>query len=384
MRVAVLGPYPWDPVTLKGGVEAVIAYLVQGLSQFPDLDVHIITLCDGLEQSTTVDREGFTVHYVPAANRLANVTFFARSKLRLHRILNAVHPDLIHAHIAGAYAQVAFRSNLPAVLTLHGIRYREATLRQGFLNRVLRRHLVTLEEHRGVRAATNIIAISPYILEEFGHIIRGNVYHIENPIAEAFFDLPNVSEPNRLLFAGRIIPGKGILILLQAIEQLKYQIPDVQLRLAGGWLRDHSPTFPETVIGYIRDHDLQEHIHILGQLEEGTLLQEYARCAALVLPSLQETAPMVIAQAMAAGKAVVATRVGGTACLVDHGRTGLLVEPGDTDGLVNAMTSLLTDVSRLAHMGEQGRIEANRRFRTALIAAKTYEVYQQILEPSQP
>ncbi len=384
MKVAILGPYPWDPSRLKGGVEAVIAYLVQGLSQFPGLDLHIVTLCDGLGQSETVDREGFTVHYVPAANRLANLTFFVRNKLRLHRMLHTVKPDLIHAHIAGVYAHVAFRSNLPAVLTLHGIRHREANLRQGFLNRVLRRHLITFDEYGGVRAATNIIAISPYILEEFGHLVRGNVHHIENPVAEAFFDLSDESEPNRILFAGRIIPGKGVLFLIQAIEQIKFHIPDVQLRLAGGWLRDPSPTFPETVMEYINKHHLEENIHILGQLDEQTLLQEYARCAMLVLPSLQETAPMVIAQAMAAGKPVVATRVGGIPYLVDHGRTGLLVETGDVEGLANTMVSLLTDEARLVYLGEQGRIEANRRFRTELVAAKTYEVYKQILELPQP
>ncbi len=379
MRVALLGDYPRDPSKIGGGAEAVVTYLVQGLRQVPDLDLHVVTLCDGLEQNTTVQQDGLTVHYVPAAYRLAGVTFFIRNKIRLLRALRSVEPDLIHAHIAGTYAQVAFQTKRPAVLTLHGVRYREANLKQGFLNHALRRHLITFDERRGIKVANNIIAINPYILEEFAHIIRGQVYHIENPLADTFFDVPDETEPNRVLFAGHIIPLKGILFLVQAIERLRHQIPNVQVRLAGRPLLDHGPSYPETVRTYVRDHNLEGHVHFLGQLDETALLQEYAHCAILVLPSRQETAPMVIVQAMAAGKAVVATRVGGIPHLVDHGRTGLLIKFGDVNDLVDAMASLLTDDARRTRMGEQGRIEANRRFRTEVVAAKTYQVYKQIL-----
>jgi len=379
MRVAVLGDYPRDPSKIGGGAEAVVTYLVQGLRQIPDLDLHVVTLCDGLEQNATVQQDRLTIHYVPAAYRLANVTFFIRNKIRLLRMLRSVEPDLIHAQVAGTYAQVAFQTKRPAVLTLHGIRYREANLRQGFLNRVLRRHLMIFDERWGIKVANNIIAINPYILEEFAHIIRGRVYHVENPLADTFFDVQDETESNRVLFAGRIIPLKGILFLMQAIERLRHQIPNVQVYLAGRPLLDHGPSYPETVRAYVRDHNLEEHVHFLGQLDETALLQEYAHCAILVLPSRQETAPMVIAQAMAAGKAVVATRVGGIPYLVDHGRTGLLIEFGDVNGLVDAMASLLTDHARRACMGEQGRTEANQRFRTEIVAARTYEVYKQIL-----
>lgn len=379
MKVVILGDYPKDPSNIGGGVEAVITYLVQGLRRIPDLDLHIVTLCTKLGQNTIVSRDGITVYYVPASYRLSSITFFILNKLRLLRVLNALEPDLIHAHIAGTYAQVAFQTKRPAVLTLHGIRYREARLRQGFLNRVLHRHLITFDERQGIQVANNIIAITPYIFQEFSPIIRGQVYYIENPVADTFFNVPDESEPNRVLYVGRITPIKGISFLLQAIERLRHQIPNIQLRLAGKPTFDQGPDYPEMINDYIHAHDLQSHVHFLGQIDETTLLQEYARCAVLVLPSRQETAPMVIAQAMAAGKAVVATRVGGIPYLVDHNRTGLLVELDDVNGMAEAIASLLTKDGKRSDMGKQARIDANRRFRPEIIAAQTYQVYRQIL-----
>lgn len=89
---------------------------------------------------------------------------------------------------------------------------------------------------------------------------------------------------------------------------------------------------------------------------------------------------MVIEQAMAAGKAVVATRVGGVPYLVSHGRTGLLVEHGDIAGLAEAIILLLTNDGLRARIGVQAKEEASRRFRAEVVARQTYDVYRKILE----
>ena len=88
---------------------------------------------------------------------------------------------------------------------------------------------------------------------------------------------------------------------------------------------------------------------------------------------------MVIEQAMAARVPVVATRVGGVDYLVDHGRTGLVVDFGDIKGLADAMTHLLTDADLRVKMGAAARIEADRRFRAEAVARQTRAVYDQIL-----
>jgi glycosyltransferase involved in cell wall biosynthesis len=380
MKVVIMGDYPRDPSRIGGGVEAVIVYLVQGLRQFSDLDLHIVTLREDVGDVAVVQQDGTTVTYVPAAYRFANLTFFIRNKRRLRRVLRSIRPDLIHAHIAGTYSQVAFRMDCPAVLTPHGIRYREANLKRGWLNQFVRYPLIRREERVGIKVARHIISISPYVEQEFASAIHGRVYPIENPISDAFFDLSSQERPYRLLFAGHISPRKGVYHLIQAMSMVCKQFPRVELHLAGRVVHEYDPTYSQTIQETIRDRQLEDHVVFTGQLDEADLLREYSECAVFVLPSRQETAPMVIEQAMAAGKAVVATRVGGVPYLVSHGQTGLLVEHGDVAGLAEAIASLLSDAALRVRMGAQAKEEASRRFRAEVVARQTYEVYRRLYD----
>jgi glycosyltransferase involved in cell wall biosynthesis len=379
MRVAILGDYPRDPSTIGGGVEAVICYLLQGLRQYPDLDIHVVTLCEDVSKYEAVRRGSVTAHYVPAAYRFGKVTFFIRNKLRLRRVLRSIQPDLIHAHVAGTYSEVAFGMGWPAVLTLHGIRYREATFRRSWLDQKLRYLLVRREERVGIQVARYIISINPYVEQEFRSILRGRVYRIENPVSDSFFNLPDQEQPFRLLYVGHIKPLKGIYPLIQAMPMLRDRFSKVELHLAGEVMHSHDPGYFQTIQDFIHEHQLQDHVQFTGRLNDETLLKEYAECAALVHPSLQETSPLAIGQAMAAGKPVVATRVGGIPHLISHEQTGLLVEPDDVRGLVEAITRVLSDSELRRRWGQQAKSEASRRFRTDVVARETYNVYRQIL-----
>lgn len=375
VRLAILGDYPLDLTRISGGVEAVIVYLVQGLRQYADLDIHVVTLREDVKHLEVRQQEGVTAHYVPAAYRFGNLTFFIRNKLRLRRVLRDLRPDLVHAHIAGTYSEVAFSLGLPAVLTPHGIRHREAALKRSWLSQWVRRPLIQREERVGLQVARHIIAISPYILTEFADVIRGRVYPIENPISNAFFELTRAEQPGRILFAGYLGPRKGALRAVQAMRWVRERCPSAELRLAGA-IAD--PLYFDQIQTVVREHRLADCVRFLGHLDEEALLREYAECSVFVLPSQQETAPMVIQQAMAAGKPVVSTPVGGIPHLVEPNATGYLVGPDDVVALADALARLLADADLRRRLGARARQEAERRFRAAAVARQTHEVYRQI------
>lgn len=380
MRIAMLGDYPRDPSTIDGGVEAVVCNLLQGLQPYPGLDIHVVTLREDVSKIEDVQRDGITAHYVPAAYRFGKVTFFIRNKLRLRHVLQSIQPDLIHAHIAGTYSEVAFGSGCPAVLTLHGIRYREAKFRRSWLDQHLRYPLVRREERVGIQIARHIISINPCIEQEFRSIIRGQIYQIDNPAGDSFFSLANQERPLRLLYAGHIKPLKGVHQLIQAMPALRDRFPEIELHLAGKVVDVYDPGYFGALQNFVRDHHLEKQVLFTEHLNEDALLREYSESAVFVLPSLQETSPMAIEQAMAAGKPVVAMRIGGVPYLVSHEQTGFLVEPGDTRGLVEAISRLLSDCELRTRMGQQAKAEAARRFRIDSVAHKTYNVYRKILE----
>ena len=123
-------------------------------------------------------------------------------------------------------------------------------------------------------------------------------------------------------------------------------------------------------------------VDFLGWLDETSMQAEYSRCAVAALVSWQETAPVAIAQAMAAGKGVVASDVGGVRYLLADGRAGLLVQPEDVDGQAAALRRLLFDADLRRQLGEAARREAQTRFRVDVVAADARAVYEQVIQSS--
>jgi glycosyltransferase involved in cell wall biosynthesis len=100
-----------------------------------------------------------------------------------------------------------------------------------------------------------------------------------------------------------------------------------------------------------------------------------AGCDVFCLPSTMEGLPLVVLEAMAQGKPVVATAVGGTPEAVVHGETGLLVPAGDADALADALDALLRDPERARRMGEAGRTRVEREFSLAASSERVLALY---------
>jgi glycosyltransferase involved in cell wall biosynthesis len=114
-----------------------------------------------------------------------------------------------------------------------------------------------------------------------------------------------------------VTPLKRLLDLIEALGQLVGRFPELELRVAGG---TPDQSYFDAVKARIAALGLERHVTFLGSLTPAQLLDEYRSCAILVHPSGQEHSPMAIAEAMAVGRPVVATNVGGVPDLVEHGR----------------------------------------------------------------
>ena len=105
----------------------------------------------------------------------------------------------------------------------------------------------------------------------------------------------------------------------------------------------------------------------------------YASLDVLVQPSYREGMPMTILEAMASGVAVVATRVGAAADVIEHGRTGLLVDAGDVDGLIAAVRALLDDPQGRAEMGAAASSAVAEAFTVDVMAGRYADQYRRVL-----
>jgi len=382
MSVALATLYPSDPMRISGGVRTVAYHLVQGLSQWPDLDIHAVHCHSEVEQDRDVVSENVAVHYrAMRSRRIVPNTVVAVSKVGT--ILKRLSPAVVNAH-TGHYAVAALRARLPTLYTVHGVAFREAQVygQNGLLER-LRYYMERYYDALAMRRVKHAIAISPYVMREYHGRTHAQWHRIDNPISEEFLSLDNREQVGRVLFVGTITEVKDILTLLKAFALMARRPDGVRchLRLAG---RTTSPAYEQTLKDYIHEHGLHTTVSFLGALDRPALLREYGECAAVVLPSRQENAPMAVIEAMAAGKPVVATRVGGIPDLVLDGETGFLVEPGDESDMARSLTRLLSDDQLRGRMGVRARHEASARFRLKEVVRKYREVYYLTAGQCQP
>lgn len=147
--------------------------------------------------------------------------------------------------------------------------------------------------------------------------------------------------PVRLLFVGRVGVRKGVPDLLAAVRRLG---GSVTLRLVG--------PVEEGMAPLLADHP---QVEVVGPLPGSALPAEYTAADVFVLPSLEEGLPLVLLQAMASGRPVVATPETGAEDVVTHGTDGLIVPASDAESLASALADLAADPYRRDAMGTAAR-----------------------------
>ena len=223
--------------------------------------------------------------------------------------------DVVHAHWLPTGFPAAL-SGKPFVLTLHGTDVELARHGPPVARRIVRRAAVVIGVSRALTDAARDLGARD------ARFVPNGVAVPDRVAAEA--------EPAEVLFAGRLSPEKGIEDLLAVADGL-------HLVVAGdGPLR---PQVPQA----------------LGMLPRERLYERLDRAAVVVFPSRRDGFPVACAEAMAHGRAVVATAVGGLPDMVVDGETGLLVPPGEPAALRAAVDRLLADPELRARLGAAAR-----------------------------
>lgn len=164
-----------------------------------------------------------------------------------------------------------------------------------------------------------------------------------------------------LVFVGRLVPIKGVRVLVEAFGRARERVPGLRLTLVGdGTDRRHLEAMAAP-------HG--DAISFRGFLDQDAVAKVLATADALVLPSFAEGVPVVLMEAMASGKPVIATQTGGVSELVEHGVSGHIVPPGDDAALVEAIAAL-ADPEVRARMGKAGRARVVAEFDVDIEAAR--------------
>jgi glycosyltransferase involved in cell wall biosynthesis len=295
---------------------------------------------------------------------------------KVQEIVEGIGPEVVHIQ---AVPELGVRVTRPRVLTIHGNSPRDEWL-VGGRRRYFTTPIVSFTFWWCRRKYKQVIVISPYTRKIGGFSRRACLVDIPNAVEDAFFDVRRETFAPRVLVVGALSALKNTLGVVQTASKLRRLVPDVQFRVAGPWARHgYNPAYRTTVEQFCRKEDLSKTVVFLGPKSREELQAELSKAACLFLPSFQENAPMVIAEAMAAGVPVAASRVGGIPWMVEEGVTGFLFDPHNLDQMVECLHGLLKDARFNERTGQLAHQAAEGRYRAHLVAGRTIEVYEQAI-----
>ena len=284
------------------------------------------------------------------------------------------HPAVFHAYLSWLlsckYGLIsAALADVPAVI---------ATVQQ-FMHPPCGR-TVYPQQQIVTRCVDQYIAVSHAValqLQQTFHVPGQKIRVIHNGIPFARFDCPpdltlraELSQGTTrpiVLTVARLDQQKGHTYLFEAIRQVR----EATFVLAG------SGPEKDALVAQACELGIQDHVKFLGDRKD--IPQLLASCDLFVLPSIYEGLPLSILEAMAAGKAVVATAVGGIPEIVKDGETGVLVPSGDPVALARAIQSLLSNPIQVRKIGAAGRALVKQEFSSDGMVERINQVYEELL-----
>jgi glycosyltransferase involved in cell wall biosynthesis len=297
-----------------------------------------------------------------------------RAAWQLARVLRRLRPDLIHAHDSHAVAMASLALSMgssgpkPPLVAARRVDFH---LRDNALSRWKYRQvdrfvcasdlIAQMLVHDGVPAEAVVTVHEGIDLAKVDAAPAANV-HQE-------FWLPHHAPVVGNVAA--LVPHKGQRHLIEAAALVLRQVPDARFVLAGeGDLR-------ESLTHQIRERHLEKHVILAGFRPD--VLSFHKAFDLFVMSSITEGLGTSILDAMACGKAVVATRTGGIPEVVVDGATGLLVPPRDDRALAEAIVRLLCDPDQRARMGAAGLARVRERFSAERMVKDTIAVYEEVV-----
>jgi glycosyltransferase involved in cell wall biosynthesis len=408
MKIAIISKY--FPPNIRGGGEISALNLARGLSR-EGIEVHVITS----KEVSEIPGSEFalyplfeTIHAPKIFDPLIrNDIFYRESFKALDRLLSWNKDfDLLNAwnmySIPGT-VKAALKHKIPSVITINShwmtcptgeMLKRDKMICEGdcgFLksfycysqmrfpenmiapiySRLLRSMRIKATEQ-----ANAVVSISKSLDNYIKHSIKPEIsYVIPNIVeVEKFQQKSHEEFASDILFLGNLEKPKGCEYLITAMGEVVRNHPDVRLRIIGRGREELSLKKLSSSLG------LGKNILFEGFVDYEKIPAYYASTSIVVFPSIwPEPFGRISVEAMAAGKPVAAAAVGGIPEVVEHGRTGLLVQPWNPSQIAEAILYLLDNEDIAKRMGKNG-IEEAKKYSSEVISKKYIEVYTQVIE----
>lgn len=295
--------------------------------------------------------------------------------LSLARIFHGIHPAVVHTHDARAliYAGPAAR-----IMGIRRIIHTQHGQNLGMTSRRLKliRYAAKLTQNYVCVSQDALdVAASQGIPQDRLRVIYNGIS--VDRFKDACGSLTESAGENKkkLVAIARLSPEKGLSNLLKAVALIHRALPDLHLEVAG-----EGPSHAD-LLREANHLGIYEKVHFLGQVADPAKVLRRGRV--FVLPSISEGVSLTLLEAMAAGVPVVATAVGGTPEVLEHGKTGLMVSSQNPEELANAIKRLWSDDELCYQLSHAANQRVSEQFDISRMAKEYNQLYQGLenLEP---
>lgn len=378
-RIMMLS-WEYPPMTV-GGLARHVHDLACALSSMGD-EVHVLTCPAEGRDIFSLDR-GVYVHRVHP-DKLSAEKFIDWVKqlndamLDMSGMLVEVFGsfDLIHAHdwlVGEAARRISDRYNLPVVATIHAT---EHGRNQGLHNE-LQRHIHRLEAQFAKRSDL-IICCSNYMKHEIARLFDRpgtKIRVIPNGVELENIQIGIDQTPQRegdgktIIFLGRLVPEKGVQVLIAALPGIIEAVGVVRLVIAG------KGPYQEELEKLAASLGVGKHVSFVGFVDDESRNRLLSQAAVAVFPSLYEPFGIVALEAMAAGVPVIVSDTGGLRDIIEHGIDGYLAPPGNAEMLGYYVSELIRHPELAQHFSKRARRNVFVKFNWQQIAVETLGGY---------
>jgi glycosyltransferase involved in cell wall biosynthesis len=178
------------------------------------------------------------------------------------------------------------------------------------------------------------------------------------------------------MYVGVLSRRKNVRLVVEALHKLKEKDIIFELHVVGGF-KDQA--YESEVMGLVAKYQLADQIIFHGWKKQQEIVELYSKCTYFILPSLQETLPVSIGEAMALGKIVIASDVGAIREMFRNNDTGYLFKRNDLDDLV-AVLETVHQIRSPEDISARVRKEAEEKYHPAHIARETRDFYTQVIQ----
>jgi glycosyltransferase involved in cell wall biosynthesis len=360
---------------IKGGTETMVRNLTIELNE---IGVHTDVMTFNQDQKfkpkwkAKIERiDGFTVFKIPGINLLPGGR---RSRItlgvnlipgRFSHLLKQY--DIIHFHEQEfSFPLFSYFVKKPKILHLHGIR--SDYFKRYHLSRFLLKTVADLYLSLTKQMKNELIALG---------IPKNKIELFPNAVDTQIFQPKGKKMDNTILYVGRIVPDKGLHVLLKSLNYIKSSV-DLEIIGSSGWNQNYYQSILQLI--EIENRRGNHKIRYLGHVDQNILLKNYQKASIFVSSSSFEPFGVVLLEAMACETPLISTCTEGAVELIENGENGLLVPVNDPIKLAEAISYLLENKDVRIKLGKAARKTIIDNFSIKVVVKKLCTIYENLVD----